>query len=135
MRRTIGAVTAALATIAFAGIARSASVDVSVTWKGAHGLPEYCKDAKDIRFTVQPGEWLAVKLTLSRYISAGKGAYVPLALAFSCVRLYLDDGKIVAMQPDLDTDRVFGYTRGRVVYSPDQMLLSREPAMAEWDEP
>ena len=59
-----------------------------------------------------------------------------LAFAFSCVRLYLnDDGKIVAMPPDLDTNRVFGYTRGRVVYSPDRVLLSREPAMVEWDEP
>lgn len=57
-------------------------------------------------------------------------------LAFSCVRLHLDSkGCIVAMPPDLDTPRVFGYPRHKVLYSPDRILLSDKPAPLEWDEP
>jgi hypothetical protein len=42
---------------------------------------------------------------------------------------------IVAMPPDLETQRVFGYPHRKIQYTPDRVLLSDKPAMLEWDEP
>jgi hypothetical protein len=65
----------------------------------------------------------------------------PLCFAFSCVRFYLDDrGRILAMPP-VDEDIFLGgrgalpdLSTNMFLYSPDRILLSKEPGMLTWTD-